>query len=447
MLEADILVVGAGYAGLAAARKVQSAGRSVLLLEARERVGGRSWSQAIGIDTFDLGGQWIGPGQPRMYKLVEEFGVELFKTYNEGKKLIDVHGKVGTYSGSIPWLGPLSMLQLGAALGLLELNRRRVPKDQPWMAKKAAHWDAQTMGHILQRLYPTAAARTAINAAMRTIFGVDPGELSMLHAYHYINSSGGLFKLIEIENGFQQHRLIGGVGGLAEKIAAKIGYEYIRLSFPVRCVEWQHNSVVVKGESGSACGKALILAIPPALWRLLEFSPALPTLKQQLFQRLPMGATIKCFALYDKPFWRDLGLSGEVISAGPISVVFDNTGPDGQACLLAFVTGAPARGWSDRPATERRAIILGALARYFGPQAAEPSDYLEQDWASEPYSGGCPVTVFPPGTLSTLGPTLRQAIGSIFWAGTETARECTGFFEGAVESGERAADEALALFA
>lgn len=441
--DVDVVIIGAGFAGLTAACRLQEAGLRVGVLEARDRVGGRSWSKAVGADKFDFGGQWIGPGQPRMYRLVRELGIETFATFHHGKKIIDADGELKTYTGSIPWLGPLSTLQLGAGLAWIERQRKRVPKDTPWQAPKAAKWDEQSAGALLRRLRPTPVTLAAINGALRTVFGADPGEVSMLHLLHYINCAGGVMPLIETENGFQQDRLVGGTQQIAERLAERLPPGALRLSTAVTHIGWSEAGVRISSGGEAVRARAAVIAIPPALWGTLQFEPALPTLRQQLFQRLPMGATVKCFAFYERPFWRERGFSGEVVADGPLSVVLDNTSRSGRACLLGFVTGTPARGWSDRPAAERRAAILGCFSRYFGSDAASPTEYLEQDWATEPWSGGCPITNFPLGTLSVFGPALRAPLGPLYWAGTETARECTGFFEGAVESGERAAAEIL----
>jgi monoamine oxidase len=112
---------------------------------------------------------------------------------------------------------------------------------------------------------------------------------------------------------------------------------------------------------------------------------------------------------------------------------------------MAFVGGKFARTWHRLELNERKQIILNHFAKYFGEEARQPISYAEQDWCAEEWSGGAPITLFPTGTLSVHGPALRQPIGRIHWAGTETARQCMGFIEGAVESGQRAAAEVLAM--
>jgi len=159
-----------------------------------------------------------------------------------------------------------------------------------------------------------------------------------------------------------------------------------------------------------------------------------------------MGSTVKVLATYKRAFWREQGLSGEAVgTSGMLSVAFDNTSRNGSvACLLAFVVGGAARRFSRMPREERREQVLDELARFFGPEAKTPIDYAEMDWGEEEYSGGCPFGNVPPGVLTACGTALRAPVGRIHWAGTETARQCMGYMEGALESGDRAADEVLA---
>lgn len=444
--DADVIVIGAGLAGLTAATTLAADGASVLVLEARDRVGGRTWSRRIGRATFDVGGQWIGPGQPRMYALCGRLGVETFPTFTAGASVADVGGRVTTYRGTIPRLSPLALLQLQVARSLLARLVARVPPEAPWAAARAPAWDATTLASWLAPILHSAAARGAMDAAVRTIFGSEAGELSLLHVLHYARAAGGFARLIETEGGFQQDRLRGGAQQLSERLAEALGPTRVRLGRAARLVlhDAEGATVIAGGERLRA--RAVVCAVPLGLAARLDFEPRLPALREQLVQRVPMGATVKVLACYDEPFWRRRGLSGEAVSGdGPIAVAYDNGSAGGeQAALVAFVVGRPARGWSARAAGVRRSLVLGQLARWFGPEAHDPSAYVELDWATERWSGGCPIATFPPGTLSVFGPALRAPVGCIHWAGTETATSCPGFMEGALESGERAAAEVRA---
>jgi monoamine oxidase len=266
------------------------------------------------------------------------------------------------------------------------------------------------------------------------------GELSLLYFLFYLHSAGGFSKLIECQDGNQERWIVGGAQQLCLRMAETSGT--VCTSTPVREIRQEPNRVVVSSERGVWSAKRVIVAVPIPMSDRIQYVPALPTVRDQMTQRVGMGATVKVHALYEDTFWRDQGYSGEsVCTEGPVTVTFDQTTSEGQACLLTFVTGAPARGWSERSEDDRRQIVLGTLARYFGEKALNPTHYLETDWASEPFVGGAPVATFSPGTLTSYGSALRAPVGRIHWAGTETARESTGFMEGALESGERVADE------
>ncbi|MGB0591646.1 MAG: flavin monoamine oxidase family protein [Myxococcota bacterium] len=439
---ADVIVVGAGLAGLTAARHLTRAGRSVIVLEARDRVGGRTRSEPLGDGVFDLGGQWLGPTQTRMHDLVREFGLETHPTYSSGRQVLELGGRRSTYAGTIPKLDPWTLIRLQWGIHRIERAIKTVPAERPWEAPHAKLWDSMTAEDWLRRSVKRPDAIAVIRAAVRVILGAELGEISCLAFFHYCSSSGGLMTLVETEGGHQESRVVGGTQQISERLATDAGQ--VQLSCPVRAIKQGADSVIVRHDGGEVSGQHVIVAVPPPIADRIHYDPGLPTLRDQLTQRTSMGATVKCLALYDTPFWRSDGLSGEAVSGdGPISVAYDNTDASGQACLVAFVVAGPARGWCDAPEAERRAAVLSHLGRLYGPRALEPTHYREQDWASEPWSGGAPVANFPPGTLSRFGAALREPVGRIHWAGTETARAFTGFMEGAVESGVRAAEELL----
>lgn len=446
---ADVIVVGAGLAGCMAARTLQRAGVKVALLEARDRVGGRTWTRQLGEGMFDVGGQWTGPSQKRMAALIQELGLSTQPTFSEGKKILVLDDRLSTYSGTIPRINPFKLILTQISIWRLEALRKQVRIDAPWESPRAAEFDGQTVQSWMDRHIGNRDVMAMMNAAGRVIFGSDASELSLLHFLFYLNSSGGLMKLIETHGGNQDQFVVGGVQQLCIRMAEEIAQ--VVLNAPVRRVEWMHSTggstepsqVTLFTDAGEWRARRVIFAVPPALLERILWSPAMPTLRAGLTQRCSMGATAKCFALYKRPFWRDKGLSGESVNTrGPVNVTFDNVSGS-QPCLLTFITGAPARGWADKPLETRRALVLNTLARYFGDEALSPTHYEEVDWSSQPWSDGAPIGIFPTGTLSIHGSTLRAPLGPLHWAGTETARESTGFMEGALESGVRAADEVL----
>ncbi len=443
---ADVLVVGAGLAGLIAARDLTAAGRSVLVLEARDRVGGRVVNQDIGNGKIvEMGGQWAGPTQDRLLALAEELGVATFPTYDTGQKVLHFNGKRGTYTGTVPRINPLVLADIGQAQARLEAMATKVPTDTPWTAANAERLDGQTFETWVRRNTASKSAQTLLALGAEAVFAAEPGELSMLHVLFYSHSGGSFQRLIDTTGGAQQDRFVGGSAVLAERLAAKLE-DIVRLKSPVSRIEVSGEKVTATTPSGQLDGRQIIVTTPPLLAGRIEYEPALPHWREQLTQRTPMGSVIKCQVIYDEPFWRNEGLSGQATGDGEgARVVFDNSPPDGSpGILLAFLEGDEARRLGREPADLRRRTVVDSLVRYFGPRAGKPEGYLELDWQQERFSGGCYGTLFGPNVWTRYGHALRSPIGPIHWAGTETATIWAGYMDGAVRSGERVASDVLA---
>ncbi len=444
---AEVLVVGAGLAGLTAARELVAAGRSVLVLEARDRVGGRVVSRDIGGGkVVEMGGQYAGPTQDRLLALAADLGVATFPTYDTGKKVLHFNGKRGTYSGAIPRINPLVLADVGRAQARLESLAARVPTDAPWTAAKAGQWHGQTFATWARRNTISRSARALLALGAEAVFAAEPGDLSLLHVLFYARSGGSFQKLIDTTGGAQQDRFAGGSALIAERLADRLGAATVKLGAPVSKISVTGGKVTATTTAGQFDGKRIIVATPPLLAGRIEYEPALPYWREQLTQRVPMGSVIKCQVIYDEPFWRAEGLSGQATGDGEGSrVVFDNSPPDGSpGVLLAFVEGDEARRLGRASAQARRAAVLGSLTRYFGHKAASPSDYLELDWQQERWSGGCYGTLFGPNVWTRYGHALTTPAGPIHWAGTETSPVWCGYMDGAVRSGEKAAAAMLA---
>lgn len=451
MARYDVCVIGAGFAGLTAARELSRAGLGVVVLEARDRVGGRAETRQLESGcAVDLGGQWIGPGQHRMEALAKEAGHATFPTYGEGEHVLSWEGRRRRYRGTIPPVGPYALAWL--AKGWSELDRwaRTVPLEAPWECPNADAWDAQTVETFLRQRVRSEAARKLFRISIEAVFACDASDVSLLHALFYVHAAGKLDNLLSTESGAQRDRFQRGVQPLAEWLAASSGAT-LHLASPVRSVEQDEACVRVHAEGVSVEARRLVVAIPPTLAGRLLYEPSLPASRDQLTQRVPQGSVIKCFAVYERPFWRDAGLTGQSVDEeGPVHVTFDASPPPSassrapRGALMGFVEGRHARRLAAATVSERREIVLRRFARQFGQEALGPLEYVDKSWADEPYTRGCYAGFFPPGVWTSFGPALRAPVGRIHWAGTETATVWNGYFEGAVASGERVAREILA---
>jgi monoamine oxidase len=441
---ADVLIVGAGVAGLIAARELAKRNRSCLVLEARDRVGGRTLTQKLGKDWVDLGGQWIGPTQDRLAALARELDVPIFPQHHEGKKILSWGGKVSTFKGSMPWLSLATQLELG----LLDLRAKSYaktfPLDAPWQAPRAAEWDGETVESWKRRHLRAGGSRLFLDIVVRAVFTSEPRDLSFLYFLSYVKSGHGLEMLTSIPGGAQESRFVGGAQKLSIRMAEALGNRVV-LECPVWALEQTADGVTLETARGTFRGRYVIVAIPPLLAGRIRYASGLPPRREQLMARMPMGSCIKYVATYERAFWREAGYSGEAFSdTGPTTTTFDDSSHDGSPALVTFSDGGVSRIWGDRPPEERRQAVLAELTRFFGPQAAHPTGFIEKNWSDDPWSGGCYAGVMGPGVMTDCGSALRQPCGRIHWAGTETAVEWTGYIDGAIESGQRAAGEVAA---
>jgi len=479
----EVVVVGGGLAGLTAAWLLHRAGVDVQLLEARNRVGGRTLNHHLGGGrVIEVGGQWVGPlpnepatasvptqavyrPQARIYKLARKMGIGTFKTYNKGQ-YVDYSSVTGLTRYSSSTRIPTDPGTANAAKALYEFNQMaaQVPLDAPYTAANAALWDGQTVETWMRENLdppnqsPYSPSNALVTLGVEAVFAAEPRDLSLLHGLFYIASAGTFDNLVDTANGAQDSRFIGGSQAISIAVAKRLGSR-VRLGAPVRRIVHEGGRVHAIGDGFDVSAKHAIVAIPPTLAGRLVYEPTLAALsgdgglRDQLTQRIPQGSTIKVQCLYSHPFWRASGLAGQATSdTGPVKVTFDNTPyPDdgsphaSPGVLIGFIEGADGRAWGARPKHERYQGVIQSFARYFGQQALHPiggiRGYVEMLWSREEFTGGCYGGIFPPGVWLSYGSALRKPIGHVHWAGTETATIWNGYMDGAVQSGERVAHE------
>jgi monoamine oxidase len=451
----DVVVIGAGLAGLTAAREVVKAGKSAIVLEARDRPGGRVHSHRLpNGELSEEGGTFVGPTQNRILKLADEFKIGRFDTYNTGENVYVADGERSTYSDTGPTgtapQDPTILPDLATVVTQLDEMAKSVSVDAPWEAPNAADWDRQTLETWLRENSAAPRFRRLAAAATRPIFGADPLELSLLFVLFYIAASGdethqGTFERnFNTREGAQMWRLEGTTQAIVDKLHEGLGRRVV-LNSPVRRLVQGPGVVRVESERYTVRAKRAIVALPPALAARLDYHPLLPIERDQLTQRVGQGFLTKVACVYPTPFWRDKGLTGTAVSTdGPVNATFDDSPPGGRpGIVFGFVGGDAARGFHRMPPAERRAAVVRNFVQYFGPEAANPEDYFETAWAAEEYSRGGPVGIYGPGTMLAYGAAIRRPFGRLHWAGTETATYWNGYMDGAIRSGERAAKEVL----
>jgi monoamine oxidase len=453
----DVVVVGAGFAGLAAARDIHRSGHSVMVLEARDRVGGRVWNHDLGGGKVsERGGTFAGPTQDRVLAMARSVGVGTFRTYNKGNVVFVSSEGRRTFSGSTPFSpAPVTEPRIGPDVArvvvALDQMSTSVPVEAPWTAQNAHSWDAQTFHSWIESRHPTPQFAAIVPAATRPIFGAEPRELSLLFTLFYIASSGdpghpGTFERnFATEGGAQQSRFVGGSQLIALRVAHRLGPR-VQLRTPVRRIEHHSGGVTVHSDRLTVKAKRVIIAMAPVLTARIHYEPGLPSGRDHLTQRFPQGTLTKVGAVYKTPFWREAGYNGQAFdTGGPVSQTFDDSPPSGRpGVVFGFVGGDNARKYNAMGPKSRRAAVLEQFARYWGPKAHHPVAFFETNWSSEVWTRGCPVGIPALGALSTYGPHLKAPVGPIHWAGTETSDYWNGYMDGAVRSGERAAREVLA---
>jgi monoamine oxidase len=445
-IDVDYCIAGAGYAGLTAAYRLKQAGHSVAVLEARNRIGGRVHTLYLDDGTpIDLGGTFVGAQHERLYALIAEMGCETIPTNKAGGDTMLVYkGEVQRYKGLVADIGIVSLVSVWAAMQMLNYMSKDVPPEAPWNAPKAKEWDAMTLAQWIDNPFnlPTEESRTMMRSVIGGMFTSDASEVSFLNVLFHIAAGDNQVELqFKVEGGAEQDMVKGGMQTIANKVAEKLG-DAVYLETPVRKINHNANGVEVISDKVIVNAKRVIMSVPPNLADHIEFTPQLPAARAKLLPRMTLGSGIRVLTVFEEPFWLKDGLSGECIAIDhTVSLSIDTSQPGKAGVLASYAFGPAAVEISQLSAEERKKIFIDALVHRFGPKAASPLHYIEFDWSEEPWTRGAMMAHYAPGVITNFGHVVRDPVGRIHWATTETSTKWNGFIEGAIRSGERAAKE------
>jgi putrescine oxidase len=441
----DVVVIGAGAAGLTAANDLRKAGLSVAVLEARDRVGGRLWTDTIEGAMLEIGGQWISPDQQALIDTVAELGLSTFSRYREGDSVyVGPDGAVTRFTGDVFPVAPDTAAEIERITAYLDAMVAEIDPDRPWAHPKAAEWDTISWDAWLRsQTDDDEAVRNLAFATGSAMLTKPTHAFSLLQSLLMAASAGSYSHLVDADF-ILDKRVVGGLQQVPLLLAERLGDDVL-LGEPVRSLTWDQDGVVAEAASVTVRARRAVLALAPVLYPRISFVPPLPRLQQQMHQHISMGFVIKVHAVYDRPFWREQGLSGTAFSPYELShEAYDNTNHgDERGTLVGFVSDRNADDLFRLDAAERKERILESLSHYYGPEAKSPIVYYESDWGSEEWTRGAYAASFDLGGLHRYGADLRTAVGPIHLACSDMAGAGYQHVDGAIRMGHRAAAEIL----
>jgi putrescine oxidase len=446
-LERDVVVIGAGATGLTAATRLREAGRTVIVLEARDRVGGRLLTDEIDGQMYEVGGQWVSPDQTALIATLDELGLETYPRYREGESVyVGADGEAKRFTGDIFPASAHTEGEIERLIGLLDELVASLDVAAPWAHPRAAEFDRESFLAWLARQSDDAEARDNIALFIADAMLTKPAHaFSLLQALLMAASAGGFGNLVDADF-ILDRRVVGGLQQVPLRLAARLGADDLRLGQPVRGIRYDDAGVTVTTDELTVAARHAIVAVPPNLYSRIDYSPPLPRLRQQAQQHISLGLVIKVHATYPTPFWRDAGLSGTAFS--PYQIVheaYDNSNfGEQRGTLVGFVSDEKADALFRLDAGQRKARILASLAEYYGPQALDPVVYYESDWAAEEWTQGAYAASFDLGGLTRYGAMQLEPVGCVRFGSSDTAAEGYQHVDGAIRVGQRLAAEILA---
>ncbi|XP_067668960.1 amine oxidase [flavin-containing] B-like [Haliotis asinina] len=447
-IRVDVAVIGAGISGLSAACLLKKSGLSVAVLEAQDRVGGRTFTVRHPTHGWvDVGGAYIGPTQNRVFRLIKELELQVYKINEQYRSVLYINGSWSAFRGTTPPMkNPFSYLDINHLIRTIDKMAEQVPICAPWKAAKAKEWDSITVQEFIDSICWIGEVKQQMKIFVEALFSCEAHELSLLYFLQYIHSGQTFNRVSTIADGAQEKKVIGGTQQMSERMSDWLGAD-VHLKSPVTSVTQDDAGAIVYTADGKVVKcKYVISAMPLPLLSTVRFTPPLPGLKAQLIQRVPMGSVIKANMFYSTPFWRELDLTGIALSdTGPSAVCFDDTKPDGShPSIMAFILADKCRSYGQLTKDERKQKLCEQFADVFRcKKFLEPVGYVEKNWMDDEYSRGCYSVTPPPGVLTEYGREIRKPHHRVYFAGTETATEWMGYMDGAIQAGERAAREVL----
>ncbi|MCC9192522.1 FAD-dependent oxidoreductase [Arthrobacter sp. zg-Y916] len=451
-LERNVVIIGAGPSGLRAARKLKAAGLTVAVLEARSRVGGRTWSDTVDGAFLEIGGQWISPDQEALSELVEELGLETFPRYREGESVyIGSDRRAVRYSGEMFPVAESTAKEMERLIELLDALTAQTDPAAPWTHPQARELDTVSFSQWLRSQSQDEEACNNIGLFVAGGMLTKPAHsFSVLQALLMAASAGSFSNLVD-ENFILDRRVAGGMQQVSERMAAELGDDVV-LNAPVRTLRWsdgpEGTSVTAEADGVTVTARYAIMAVPPNLYSRVSFDPPLPRRQHQMHQHQSLGLVIKVHAVYATPFWREAGLSGTCFGAHElVQEVYDNTNHgDPRGTLVGFVSDEKADAMFELSAGERKTAILESIAGYLGEQALAPEVYYESDWGSEEWTRGAYAASYDLGGLHRYGPDQLAPVGPIYWSCSDLAAEGYQHVDGAVRMGALTAERIIARF-
>lgn len=447
---ADVIVVGAGVSGLAAAKRLVAAGKSVIVVEARDRVGGKVYDKkAANGALFELGGAYVGPCQDRVLELAAELGIDTYLNHNIGQSVFYNAGFRAVYDkGKLP-ISEDGLSQLTEACKALDSMAQKLDVHEPWRHDESRSWDSVTLASWMKTIIKDTSAYKVLEASIRALLSAEPEDVSLLQFLTYIcragneTNPGNVARLMGTTNGAQERRLDGGTQLIAIRLAEMLG-SIIKLASPVTRIDLKDGIYNVSGANFSARSGSVVLALSPPLATRITYTPPLSPARDQMSQRMPMGSLGKAIAIYSSPFWREEGLNGQAvgISGCTVQTTFDCSPKDGSCGgIIGFLEANEMRRLDSLSEADIQKLVVEDYVNFFGPKARNVEQWIIQRWDHEEYSRGGHFALCPPNVMTQFGKTIRERVGNLFFAGTEASPYWAGFIDGAIRAGEAAADQ------